>query len=473
MQSPVRDYLTEVLDSLDAERGGAVADYIPDLAEANPDLFAIAITTVDGRTYSVGDEDVEFSIQSISKPLAYAAALADRGFDAVLEKVGVEPSGEAFNELSLESGTCRPRNPMINAGAITTHGLLVDDDADVESRVERARSFFSTLAGRELAVDQALHKSEMDSADRNLAIAHMLRNYGIVADAPHDIVDGYIQQCSIMVTASDLAVIGACFANGGVHPVSGERVMSRRIARQVMSVMAGCGMYDGAGEWLTTVGIPAKSGVAGGLLGTLPGQCGIAVFSPRLDEHGNSGRGVDTCEHRSTDLGLHMFNVTRESRVTIRATYDITDFPVGDDWTEEERGFLRTCRDRVRVYELQGDLTFGSAESALRRVEEEIDRVDVVIIEISRVGVIDPVARTMMLAVKRTADDNGKRVVLVDPDGEVRASVERHRADSVVPNLAVPEQLQGLDPTLPHVHPSMADAVDDAERFLLKLYRNA
>ena len=184
-------------------------------------------------------------------------------------------------------------------------------------------------------------------------------------------------------------------------------------------------------------------------------------------------RGVDTCEHLSADLGLHMFNVTRENRVTIRATYDIADFSIGDDWTEEERSFLRTCRDRVRVYELQGDLTFGSAESALRRVEEDIERVDVVIIEISRVGVIDPVARTMMLAVKNSADDNGKRIILVDPDGEVRASVERHRSDSFVHNLAVPAQLQGLDPTLPHVHSSMADAVDDAEQFLLKHYRNA
>ncbi|KNA90111.1 glutaminase [Gordonia sp. w5E2] len=395
MQSPVRDYLTEVLDSLDAERGGAVADYIPDLAEANPDLFAIAVTTVDGRTYCVGDDEVEFSIQSISKPLAYAAALADRGFDTVLEKVGVEPSGEAFNELSLESGTCRPRNPMINAGAITTHGLLVDDDADVESRVERARSFFSTLAGRELTVDQALHKSEMDSADRNLAIAHMLRNYGIVDDAPHDIVDGYIQQCSIMVTAKDLAVIGACFANGGVHPVTGERVMSRRIARQVMSVMAGCGMYDGAGEWLTTVGIPAKSGVAGGLLGTLPGQCGIAVFSPRLDEHGNSTRGVLTFRRLSTDMNMHMVDAEPYGTTVLR------DVRTSDDST---------------TFELQGVIQFSGAEYVLDNLAADETGTPTVVFDVSQVSHFADVGRRMILEGMRRVREDGRRVVLIDPD---------------------------------------------------------
>ncbi|MET0318262.1 MAG: glutaminase, partial [Rhodococcus fascians] len=228
MKSPVPDYLREVLDSLSSNTDGEVADYIPDLAHANPDVFGIAVTTVDGRTHSVGDDETEFSIQSISKPFAYAAALTDRGFDAVLDTVGVEPSGEAFNELSLEGDTRRPKNPMINAGAIATHSLL---GSSVEERTSRALSFFSTLAGRQLSVDESVCRSELDTADRNLAIAHMLRNYGILPDEAHAVVEGYTTQCSINVTVRDLSLMGATLASGGVHPTSGEQVVSRAVAR--------------------------------------------------------------------------------------------------------------------------------------------------------------------------------------------------------------------------------------------------
>lgn len=475
--SHVDGYLRKIMSDCADDRAGEVADYIPELAAVDPDGYGLSVAMHDGYLYSLGDSGTAFTIQSVSKPLTYAMALSRLGPTEVDAKIGVEPSGEAFNQISVDSRR-RPKNAMINAGAIVASSLLLPpirevDPEVVEKTFEEILAFYSACAGRQLTLNHDVFESEAATGSRNRAIAYMLDSFGGLDTHPDAAIALYFRQCAIEVTTNDLAVMGTTIACGGANPRTGRRVFSQEVAQRLLSVMTTCGMYDAAGDWVTAVGMPAKSGVGGGILAVLPGQLGIGVYSPRLDEHGNSVRGVDTCEHLSADLGLHMFNVTRENRVTIRATYDIADFSIGDDWTEEERSFLRTCRDRVRVYELQGDLTFGSAESALRRVEEDIERVDVVIIEISRVGVIDPVARTMMLAVKNSADDNGKRIILVDPDGEVRASVERHRSDSFVHNLAVPAQLQGLDPTLPNVHSSMADAVDDAEQFLLKHYRNA
>lgn len=413
MHSPVRHYLTEVLDSLADDDGGAVADYIPELAAADPDRCAIALTTVDGRTYSVGDDEVEFSIQSISKPFAYAAALADRGFEAVSAAVGVEPSGEAFNELSLEGDTCRPRNPMINAGAIATHGLLVGADATEEARVDRARSFFSTLAGRELRIGEEVYRSEIDSADRNLAIAHMLRNYGIITATPNEIVDGYTRQCSVLVTARDLAMMGACLSNGGIHPTTHERVVDRRVARQVMSVMAGCGMYDGAGEWLTTVGIPAKSGVAGGLLGTLPGQCGIAVFSPRLDEHGNSVRGVAAFRRLSNDMNMHLVDAEPYGTTVLR------DVGVAEDTT---------------TFQIQGVIQFSGAEYILDALDSDDTDSPTVVFDVSGVSHFSDVGRRMVLEGMRRVRLDGRRVMLIDPDD---ALPDPDLGDGTYPDTAV------------------------------------
>lgn len=392
MKSPVPDYLQEVLDSLSENTDGQVADYIPDLAHANPDVFGIAATTVDGRTHSAGDDEVEFSIQSISKPFAYAAALTDRGFDAVANTVGVEPSGEAFNELSLEGETRRPKNPMINAGAIATHSLL---GSSVDERVSRALSFFSTLAGRQLSVDESVCRSELDTADRNLAIAHMLRNYGIIADDAHAVVEGYTTQCSINVTVRDLSVMGATLANAGVHPVTGERVVARAVARQTLSVMAGAGMYDAAGHWLTSVGIPAKSGVAGGLLGSLPGQVGIGVMSPRLDAHGNSVRGVKAFQRLSDDMGMHLMESEPYGSSVLRSIAEVS-------------GEL--------VVELQGVVQFSGAERVLDALARD-SSTGTAVFDVSRVDRFSDVGRRMVLEGMRRVALDERVVVLVDPDG--------------------------------------------------------
>ena len=198
---------------------------------------------------------------------------------------------------------------MINAGAIVVNQLINGVDSTVEDRVERIRSYMSKLAGREVDVDKRLCDSELEHAERNLSIAHMLRSYGIIQDDAHDAVLSYTSQCALSVAARDLAVMSAPLANGGRQPVTGEKILDADVCRLTLAVMSSCGMYDGAGRWMAEVGIPAKSGVAGGLIGTLPGQLGVATLSPRLDEQGNSVRGTSIFQKLSSDMGLSLIHI--------------------------------------------------------------------------------------------------------------------------------------------------------------------
>ncbi|MEO9329930.1 glutaminase A [Gordonia aurantiaca] len=477
MESLVDGYLRHIMDEVRPDRSGHVADYIPELADEDPEGYGLSLCVHDGYTYSHGDSDRTFTIQSVSKPLTYAMILSEHGLAAVDARIGVEPSGEAFNEISVDDRR-RPKNPMINAGAIFAASMLLPprrdvDEADVDAAFARILEFYSGCAGRRLEMDVDVYTSEKATGSRNRAIAYMLDSFGALETSPDAALDLYFRQCSIRVTTEDLAGIGATIANGGENPRTGRVMFPHEIAQRVLSVMTTCGMYDGAGDWVTSVGLPAKSGVGGGILAVLPGQLGIGVYSPRLDEHGNSVRGVATCRHLSNELGLHMFNVTRESRVTIRSVYDLADTPVSGEWSERERSYLRTCRDKIRVYELQGDLTFAGAESVHRRLVADMDDFAAVIVEISRLGVVDAVARTMVLSIKRMLSDTGRRAALVDPDGIVRAGVERQRDAWLNPKDGVPVDLKGFDPTLPHVHTTMEEAILDAETFMLKHYYDA
>lgn len=398
MRTPIPDYLNEILDDLRDDDRGAVADYIPGLASADPDRLAVALTTVEGRTYAAGDSDVEFTIQSMSKPFAYAAALTDRGTTFVDGRIDIEPSGEAFNELSLETGTYRPKNAMINAGAITAHSLLVGEGASRDQRVERALAFFSTLAGRQLRIDETIYESELETADRNLSIAHMLHNYGIIEDDAHEAVEGYTAQCSILVTVSDIATMAATLATGGVQPVTGERVIAKPVARQTLSAMAAAGMYDAAGSWFSDVGIPAKSGVAGGLIGALPGQVGLGAFSPRLDEHGNSVRGVELFSRMSKDMGFHLMEVETTGS---RALRDI-----------------RTEGDTTTV-DLQGTVNFSGAEAILYELDGTAPPSGTVVVDVSRVDAFTDVGRRMVLEAMRRLTLDGLEVGLFDPESKL------------------------------------------------------
>ncbi|MEM0983383.1 MAG: glutaminase A [Planctomycetota bacterium] len=298
--------LTELHRRYASERSGAVADYIPELAEANPDFFGICVVTADGQIYEVGDHDVPFTIQSVSKPFVYGLALEDNGRDHVLTKVGVEPTGDAFNSIIKLDSVNRPHNPCVNAGAIATTSLLKGDDPT--DKLNRVLDMFSRYVGRPLNVDMSVFVSERSSGHRNRAISYLMLNFGMIEDNVEEILDLYFQQCSILVTCRDIAVLGATLANNGVNPLTGQRAIDARYLRDVLTVMYTCGMYDYAGEWAYTVGLPAKSGVSGSVVAVVPNQLGIGVYSPPLDERGNSVRGIKVCEDLSREFGMHLFD---------------------------------------------------------------------------------------------------------------------------------------------------------------------
>jgi glutaminase len=285
---------------------GAVADYIPELARANPDWFGICVVTTDGQVYEVGDYDHRFTIQSISKPFVYGLALEDHGRDAVLERVGVEPTGDAFNSIIKLDAANRPHNPCVNAGAIATTSLV--NGTDPTARLNRVLDCFRRYVGHSVDVDMSVFMSERTTGHRNRAISYLMLNFGMIGSNVEQILDLYFQQCSILMNCRDLALMGATLANGGVNPVTGERAVDSQYIRDILTIMYTCGMYDYAGEWAYSVGLPAKSGVTGGILAVLPGKLGIAVYSPPLDNRGNSVRGIRVCEDLSHHFGMHLFD---------------------------------------------------------------------------------------------------------------------------------------------------------------------
>ncbi|MFO0890775.1 MAG: glutaminase A [Isosphaeraceae bacterium] len=303
--APFRQTLQDLHRKYAAETSGQVATYIPELSLANPRWFGISVVTVDGLVFEVGDCDPLFSIQSISKPFVFGLALEDHGRQEVLEKVNVEPTGEAFNAIVLDEATNRPFNPMVNAGAIATADLI--EGPHLAERLKRMLEMFRRYVGREVFVDSATFLSERRTGHRNRAIAHLMLNFGMIRDRVEETLELYFQQCAVMVNCHDLAVLGATLANGGVNPLTAERALDVRYVKDLLSIMMSCGMYDHAGEWAYRTGLPAKSGVSGGIVAVVPGVAGIGVFSPPLDPKGNSVRGVGVCRELSERFGLHVF----------------------------------------------------------------------------------------------------------------------------------------------------------------------
>ncbi|MDB9525112.1 glutaminase A [Oscillatoria sp. CS-180] len=288
---------------------GQLASYIPELAKVDPHYFAISVVTTDGQVFQVGDVGQPFTIQSISKVFVYGMALEDWGRDRLLEKVGVEPTGDPFNSLiRLDEDSHRPDNPMINAGAIATTGLIKGDNPT--ERLNRLLAMFRRYVGKEVYVDISTFLSERATGHRNRAMAHLMLNFGMIGDNLEEVLDLYFQQCALFVTCQDLATMAAALANQGRHPLTGEQVVKPEYVRDILSVMYTCGMYNFAGEWAYRVGIPAKSGVSGGILAVVPNQAGIAVFSPPLDQNGNSVRGLKVFEALSQEYGFHLFDLS-------------------------------------------------------------------------------------------------------------------------------------------------------------------
>jgi glutaminase len=368
MHSPIQTYLEDLHGRVAGLNSGELASYIPELTKADPNWFGICLVTMDGVAYSVGDCAQSFTIQSISKPFVYATALADQGRDFVLGKVGVEPSGDAFNSISLNPQTGAPMNPMINAGAIATASLVAGNDP--EAQWQRIESSMSAFVGHALDVDESVYRSESETGYRNRAIAWMLKNFGIIEGEPMASLENYFRQCSVLVDCRDLAFMAATLANGGVHPVTGVRALPAEHVERVLSVMATCGMYDYAGSWLYEVGMPAKSGVGGGIIAVLPGRFGIGIFSPRLDAKGNSVRGIEVCKQLSRDFGLHVFSRSGIPSMALSRVYTGTDAPSRRQPGVEMRACLNAQAHRIKYLCLHGFLAVDGVEYIIRRMQE-------------------------------------------------------------------------------------------------------
>lgn len=394
MQSPIQTYLEHLHRSLCTLEDGALANYIPELTKADPAWFGISLVTMDGVAYSVGDAARPFTIQSISKPFVYATALADRGVEYVSKKVGVEPSGDAFNSISLDPQSGAPFNPMINAGAIATTSLVAGDDCQMQW--QRIASSMAAFIGRDICVDESVYRSESDTGFRNRAIAWMLKNFGIIDGNPMDSLENYFRQCSILVDCRDLAFMAATLANGGVHPGTGKRALPANQIERVLSVMTTCGMYNYAGSWLFEVGMPAKSGVGGGIIAVLPGRFGIGVFSPLLDAKGNSARGIEVCKRLSQDFGLHIFSRTGDPSMALGRVYTGADAPSRRQPLPEVRAKLSEHAHRIRYFCLHGYLAIDGVEYVLRKMLQLVPETGCFILDLHQVdGLSDCAARLL------------------------------------------------------------------------------
>ena len=409
------NYLQSYLESLHQSYAnineGEVANYIPELMKANPQWFGIALITVDGHVYQVGDSRQSFTIQSISKAITYGIALEDNGIEAVLNKVDVEPSGEAFNSISLEPDTGRPRNPMINAGAIATVSLVRGDSPD--EKFYRMLKCYERYLGRTVSIDEDVYHSEKSTGHRNRAIAYLLRNSNIIERDTDEVLDVYFKQCSILVTCRDLAMIGVTLANNGVNPITGVRALNSHYVPKVLSVMSSCGMYDYSGAWVYEVGMPAKSGVGGGIVAVLPGQFGLAVFSPKLDERGNSSRGIAACKKISADFGLHMFRTGRSTASSvIHASYTAANVPSKRNRNIEQTQLLAELGHEAAVLELQGELIFASTEIVICEVLKLAEHANYLILDFTRAITISDGADNMLAGLIQSVSTQGKTVIL-------------------------------------------------------------
>jgi glutaminase len=301
--------ISRIYSELLSVRSGTVADYIPQLKRVDPDQLAIAVCTVDGQRFSSGDADTAFCLQSVSKTVSYCLALDEHGTQAVHQHVGREPSGQSFNELALNPKGL-PHNPLVNAGAIMITSLIRPDE-DIADRYDHVAATWRRLAGgRRPGFNNAVYLSERQTADRNFALGYSMRESGAFAPDTDLLttLEFYFQCCSIEMDASMLAIVAASLANAGVCPLTEDPVFTPGAVQSCLSLMSSCGMYDFSGEFAFTIGLPAKSGVSGAIMLVIPGLMGICVWSPRLDEHGNSVRGIEFCRKLVAEYNVHVFD---------------------------------------------------------------------------------------------------------------------------------------------------------------------
>ncbi len=407
--TPVSRFLNKCHADYLAENSGALASYIPELTKANPAHFGISLATIDGHVYEIGDSDVSFTIQSISKAFVFALALDLLGAERVETAIGVEPSGDAFNSIRLTADN-RPFNPMVNAGAIACTGLIYSAEGD--------RTFscildaLSRFAGRDLDVDELVFASERATGDRNRAIAWLLRNYSVIGSEVDEVLNAYFRQCSVLVTARDLAIMAATLANRGINPITDIQVVTPSAVARTLSVMTSSGMYDYAGEWTYRVGMPAKSGVGGGIVAALPSQLGLGTYSPLLDSHGNSVRGLKVCEALSSHFDLHVLVRGGDVRTCVVADYDAGAGASRRSRPPAEQKILEKYKQDVRIIELVGALTFASIDYVSRRLSSEGHRPRILIVDFHRVpGVTKAAARLLAEVLDELRAEDGIAVL--------------------------------------------------------------
>lgn len=306
MKADIESALKAGMEAGRAAHGGKNADYIPYLASVDPELFSLAIITADGQVYTEGDCDYAFAIESISKVFTLAMVMEHIGPDAVRDKIGDSPTGLPFNSIiALELNNDKPLSPLVNAGAIATVSLVPGESAD--ECFEAILQCQCEFAGRDLAMSAEINASEQSTNAHNRAIAWLLESAGACYSDPVRTVDVYTRQCSTLINCKDLATMGATLVAGGINPLTKRQVMDARYVHYILAEMMMEGLYTASGDWAYEVGLPAKSGVGGGILAVMPGQLAIAAFSPRLDEAGNSIRGQAAVKAAAASLGLNLF----------------------------------------------------------------------------------------------------------------------------------------------------------------------
>ncbi len=299
--------IQEAYDKFKDDKNGKNADYIPYLAQVDSKLFGIAIVTTDNQVLTKGDVDYSFSIQSISKVYTLALAMDELGPDKVFQKVGSEPTGRPFNSpIAVVDMPSHTGNPFVNAGAIATTSLISGKDAN--DKWNTILEFYSRVAGEKLKLIDEVYKSEAATNTGNKALSMLLAKYDRIYADPFESVDIYTKQCSVGVNATQLARMGATLANNGINPATGEQVIKAEAIPHILSTMMEAGLYDGSGGWAWRVGLPAKSGVGGGIVAIVPGKGAIAVFAPPLDEAGNSVKAQEVIEYVANKLNYNLYS---------------------------------------------------------------------------------------------------------------------------------------------------------------------
>jgi glutaminase len=303
----IQAIVQEAYEKFKNDNRGKNADYIPELAKVDSKLFGIAVVSTNGQSVTVGDVKTAFSIQSIAKVFSLALALQEQGADKVFEKIGLEPTGRPFNSpVAVVDMPTHTANPLVNAGAIATVSLI--SGASPDAKWQKILGFYSKVAGEKLTILDAVYKSEAATNTGNKALSYLLAKYDRIYADPFQSVDVYTKECSVGVTALQLAQMGATLANNGANPATGEQVIKRENVPEVLSAMMMAGLYDGSGGWAWHVGLPAKSGVGGGLVAVVPGKGAIAVFAPPLDEAGNSVKGQEVIQYVTNKLDFNLFS---------------------------------------------------------------------------------------------------------------------------------------------------------------------